>query len=117
LIECRIHGGESTLKGVGEHIPTELEDAMPGYDEWPHGYTIGPVDSLKTLPPAERAKYLLDRLPQFQKLGWMTGDARQRYQADLQRNNLKAVFERAEQDLKEEQITTEVFDLIQAMKQ
>lgn len=116
IVECRVAGGKAATEGTDEHMPMVLESLLPGYKSWPFGYTIGPVDSLKTLSPQERVKYLLERLPQFRKLGWMTDDAVARYELELNRNDLDAVWNRLEQDLKSEQITTEVFAVIQAMK-
>lgn len=83
LVGCSVTAGNLTLKGVGEHMPTELENVMPGYEELPRGYTIGPVDSLKTLSATEHVKYIIDRLPQFEKLGWITPSARKWYEENL----------------------------------
>jgi hypothetical protein len=115
LVQCRATA-ETILEGTGEHMPSVLENMLPGYKEFPKGHTIGPVDSLKNLPSQERVKYLLDKLPQFRKLGWMTDDAFIRYERYLKSNDLNAVFGKIDQDLKTEQITTEVFAIIQAMK-
>jgi hypothetical protein len=115
LVGCRIHGGELGLKGVGEDMPQELENILPGYRDWPEGYTIGPVDKLKNLSLVGRAEYLLKLLPQFERLGWMTSGARQRYMENLQRKNLSEVYNSAEQDLKSGRITTEVRDMIQTL--
>lgn len=117
LVECRIVGGERTLKGVGEHMPYELESAMGGYNELPRGYTIGPIDKLKTMTTEERAKYLLDLLPKFQEIGWMTAEVRPCYQGVLTRNDLAATLKRAEQDLKAERITSEVYSIIEGLNQ
>lgn len=114
LVECRIHGGEPGMKGVGEEMPQELEHILPGYEAWPSGYTIGPVDTQNSLSPTERANYIKDLLPQFQRLGWITPDALRWYEQNLRGNSLGKVFRRAEQDLKAERITTEVRDMIQA---
>lgn len=116
LVECRAHGGESNLEGAGEEMPSALENLLPGYAEWPNGYTIGPVESLKTLSSDQRIKYLLDRLPQFRKLGWMSDEAAIRYEEQLKRNDLESVVKELDHDLKSEQITTEVLAIIQAMK-
>ncbi|MGH9942886.1 MAG: hypothetical protein ACRD9R_11085 [Pyrinomonadaceae bacterium] len=116
LVGCRAVGGELSLEGVGEDMPLALERLLPGYEEFPKGRTIGPVDSLQTLSLAEEAKYLLDNLPQFRKLGWMTDAALSRYEQRLKSGDLEAVRKRLEQNLKDEQITTEVFAIIEAMK-
>lgn len=116
LVECSVTGGELTLKGVGEEMPAELEDMIPGYEEFPRGYSIGPLNTLKNVPTSEHVKYILERLPQFEKLGWITNAARRWYEQNLKADNVDSVFKRAEQDLKSEQITTEVFAMLQAIK-
>ena len=116
LVECRITGGRLGMKGVGEEPPQELADVLPGYEAWPKGYTIGPIDKMKFLSATERVKYLAERLPRFRKLGWMTTTALGWYERTLRSNNLDEVFKRADRDLKAGNITSEVFDLIQAMK-
>ena len=116
LVECRIAGGRFGMKGVGEEPPEELQAALPGYEAWPKGYTIGPTDYLKPLSSTERVKYLAERLPRFRKLRWMTTAALGWYARTLRSNNLDEVFKRADRDLKAGNITSEVFDLIQAMK-
>ena len=116
LVGCAAAGGRLATEGDGEELPSALENLLPGYEEWPTGYTIGPVDELKNLSSAEKTKYLLEKLPQFRKLGWMTDDAFSRYERFLQGNRLDAILGQIDQDLKAEQITTEVFAIIQAMK-
>ncbi len=113
LVECRVTGGELTLQGVDEDMPGELEDLLPSYEQFPHGYTIGPVEYLKTLSPSEKSKYLLERLPIFKKAGWITDQALQRYEAQLKNGSLETISIHAEEDLKAEQITTEVVAIIQ----
>ncbi len=115
LVECRATA-ETILEGPGEHMPSVLENMLPGYKEFPKGHTIGPVDSLKTLSSQDRVKYLLEKLSQFRKTGWITEAAFSRYERHLKSNDLNAVFGKIDQDLKTEQITTEVFAIIQAMK-
>src|SRR5207302_2021855 len=97
-------------------MPQELEDVLPGYKDWPSGYTIGPVDYLKSLAPSDHTKYLLERLPQFLKLGWMTAGTLRWYEQSLKGNNLDQVYKRAEEDLKTGKITTEVYDMIHAIQ-
>lgn len=115
LVQCRATA-ETMLEGAGEHMPSVLENMLPGYKEFPKGHTIGPVDNLKPLSSPEKAKYLLERLPQFRKLGWMTDEAVARYEQLLKTNDLEAIFNYLEQDLKSEQVTTEIFAIIEAMK-
>jgi len=116
VVGCRVTGGQLELSGADEDMPAVLEDMLPGYDDWPWGYTIGPVDYLKTLSAAEKIKYLLDQLPVFKRAGWITDQALQQYQAQLKNGNLEAVSAEAEEDLKAEQITTEVFAIIHGLK-
>lgn len=116
LVECRVVGGSQGMIVVGEEPPTELLDLLPGYEAWPHGYTIGPVEGLKALSPGKRAEYVRQRLSQFQRLGWMTADVVPWYERNLKGDNLEAVVKRAEQDLKAEKITTEVLGMIQAIR-
>lgn len=115
LVGCSVTGGESTLQGVGEEMPAELDAAIPGYEEFPRGYTIGPQDSLRPLTATERARYILDKMPQLEKLGWITPSARSWYEKNLT-SDTESVLRRAQQDLNSEQISSEVFAMIQAMK-
>lgn len=116
LVECRAHGGPFAIDGTGEDLPMQIDNALPGYEILPFGYTIGPIDKLKSLSPPERAKYILDLLPQLRKLGWMTNDAQKWYEQHLRRNDIDSVCAQAEEDLRAESITSEVFALIQAIK-
>lgn len=115
LVGCSATGGPRTLKGVGEHMPSELEDAIPGYDIWPSGYTVGPVASLNSLSADQRASYILDKMIQFEKLGWITSASRRWYEKNL-RTDVDAAQQRARSDLDSEQISSEVFAIIQALK-
>lgn len=116
LVECRIAGGPRGMKGVGEDMPQELENVLPGYEIWPSGYTIGPIDKLKTLSPSERANYLVKLLPKFKEIGWITADALRWYQQNLSRDGMGAVHDRAELDFSEGNITSEVVAMIRAIK-
>jgi hypothetical protein len=113
LVECRA-GAESEVEG-DEDMPGDLAPLLGGYGEYLHGWTVGPVDKLKEGSAAERVRYLLDRLPQLQQLGWITNEAASRYQQQLNNGGLKAVLNSLDQDLKSEQITSEVAAVIQAM--
>jgi hypothetical protein len=115
LIECRA-SGETVLEGVDEDLPPELEALLPGYEEWPHGYTIGPDERGKGRTPTERAKHLLAELPLLEELGLITPTVRQLYESDLRRGDLEAIVKRAERDLWSERISSEVFALIQTLK-
>lgn len=115
IVGCAVHGGPSTLKGVGEDMPSELERAIPGYEEMASCLTIGPVQSLIELPTADRAKYILDNLPKFVEAGWMAGDTPKIYETILKRNDLSGAFEQAKKDLEKGFITTEVFHIIEGL--
>ncbi|MCP9494723.1 MAG: hypothetical protein MSG64_09735 [Pyrinomonadaceae bacterium MAG19_C2-C3] len=115
LVGCSLTGGKGGLKGVGEHMPTELENAIPGYEAWLRSYTIGPIENLENQSAEERTKYVLESLPLMQQLGWITEDAARWYKRNLNGDNLSRVQKRAAQDLKAEQITSEVFAMIEAI--
>ena len=112
LVGCRATI-ETILDGAGEEMPAALENLLPGYNDFPKGYTIGPIESLKALSSADRVKYVLEKLPQFRDLGWITEDAFARYQQLLKTGDLTPVLNRLDGDLESEQITTEVLAIIQ----
>lgn len=114
LVGCSAVAGPRTVKGVGEHMPSELEEVIPGYDAWPSGYTVGPVASLNSLSTAQRVSYILDNMIQFEKLGWITPAAHRWYVRNL-RNDVVSAQKRACEDLDSEQISSEVFAMIQAI--
>lgn len=116
VVKCHAAGGQGGMMGVGEHMPEVLENLLPGYEEYPKGYTVGPIDNISSLSNTERTKYLLDKLPQFKKSGWITDDIMQKYDKQLKAGNLDSVLRRVENDLKSEAITTEVFAVVKAMK-
>lgn len=115
IVLCRATAGESTLKGVGEHMPSELERELLGYKEWAKGYTIGPVDRLATLNDSERAQYILENLPKFQEAGWISSGTARKYEAILKNQDLKLAFSEAKKDLENEFMTSEVFHIIEGL--
>lgn len=117
IVECRIHGGIMKMFGVGEDMPQELENVLPGYEAWPSGYTIGPVDQLKSFSVNKRAKYLRNRLAQFQQLGWLAAELVPWYEQNLQANQLGQVFKRATEDFKAGKLTSELLAMIQFASQ
>jgi len=117
IVGCRATGGDLTLKGVGEHMPSELEMATPGYDGWASGYTIGPIERLATLNKSEKAKYILENLPKFQEAGWMSAGTAKIYEKILKREDLAGALEQAKKDLEKEFITGEVFSIIEGLNQ
>jgi hypothetical protein len=114
--ECRVAGGKAATEGANEELPVVLENMLPGYSAWPSGYTVGPNENLKTFSSEQKIKYLLEKLPQFRKLGWMTDDAFIRYERFLKGNRFDVILGQIDQDLKAEQITTEVFAIVQSMR-
>lgn len=114
LVGARAVGGELESAAADEHMPFVLENRMPGYGELPRGHTVGPDERLKHLSAAEKIKYLRDRLPQFRNLGWITEETSRSYEQHLKGGDLEAVRKRIDQDLKAEQVTPEVFAIIQA---
>ena len=115
LVGCSAAAGPRTLQGVGEHMPTELEEVMPGFEAFPFGYTVGPVGSLQSLSQSQRASYILDHMVEFEKLGWITPSARRWYEKRL-RNDITSALQRTHKDLDSEQISSEVLAMIQAVK-
>lgn len=115
LVQCVAAAGEITLKGVGEHMPSELEMALPGFADRATCLTIGPVERLKDLSEADKAKYLIDNLPKFVEAGWMAGDTPKIYESILKGNDLSGAFQQAKRDLEKGFITTEVFHIIEGL--
>ena len=94
-------------------MPAALENLLPGYNDFPKGYTIGPIQSHYAISSSDRVKYVLEKLPQFRDLGWITEDAFARYQQLLKTGDLTPVLNRLDDNLKSGQITTEVLAIIQ----
>jgi hypothetical protein len=115
VVRC-LASAETIVEGADEDTPSELESLIAGFDEYPHGYTIGPVDSLKRFSVNERFEYLLENLSVFRKAGWIKEEAVEKYQVLLKSGDLKATLQQAEQDVSTEQITREVYEIIQTMK-
>ncbi|MFN0139440.1 MAG: hypothetical protein ACKVQW_05055 [Pyrinomonadaceae bacterium] len=115
LVQCIATAGEITLKGVGEHMPSELETALPGFADRATCLTIGPVERLKDLSSADKAKYLIDNLPRFVEAGWMAGDTPNIYHSILKHNDLAGALQQAKRDLEKEFITSEVFHIIEGL--
>jgi hypothetical protein len=115
LVECRA-SAETVVEGADEEVPSDLADLLVGYNEYLRGQTIGPDERLSKFGGAERARFLLDKLPDFRKLGWITEETLRAYEQRLKGGDLDGIRGRAEGDLKAEQITSEVFAILQAMK-
>ena len=97
-------------------MPQELENILPGYEAWPSGYTIGPVDKLRGITQQEQISYLLKVLPQCRQQGWIMTKTLWTYEQLLKQKNLQGIFTRAANDLKTASITTEVFGMIEGMR-
>lgn len=115
LVQCKGTAGEITLKGVGEHMPYELEMAVPGFDELATCLTIGPVERLGKMSASEKSNYFLENLPNFVEAGWMAGDTPKIYESILKRNDLAGAREQAKKDLERGFITSEVFHIIEGL--
>jgi hypothetical protein len=117
LVECRIQGGTRGMIGeVEEEPPQELENVILGYEAWPRSFTIGPIDDLKGISQSEKISYLLKSLPQCHRQGWITVRTMRTYEQLSKQNNLQGIISRIESDLKADSITTEVFAIIDGMK-
>ena len=114
LVECRILGGTLVIKGL-HNMPHLFETLLLGHDYWPHGYTIGPIERLKSLSQRAHLAYVAKLLPKLKELGWIDSSAVGWYQRNLKLGT-SDLYQRVEQDLKAGKITTEVFSLFQATK-
>lgn len=112
IVGCKATTGDLTLKGVGEHMPQELENMMPGYEEWTTGYTIGPIDEIVNFTKSEKIKYLSDNLVKFQEAGWISAEASEKYKVILNQGDLSKAIKRIEKDFENGYITSEVFYVI-----
>lgn len=117
LVDCRVRGGERGLKGTSEEMPQEFSAILLGYEYWPSGRTIGPVDKLANLSKQERVSYLLDRLVEFQRLGWVAATAIQWYAQNLATGDSAAISKHAQEDLTSGVITSEMFALLQPVSE
>lgn len=115
IVGCRVIGGELNLKSAGEHMPQELELALPGYEELPYGYTIGPVESIGKMSKKERAKYFVSNLPKFQEAGWISEVTAKTYEMILKDADLTRAQEQAQEDLAKQIITSEIFSIIEGL--
>lgn len=115
LVGCFAGAAEPTLKGVGEHMPAELENSLPGFEELASCITIGPDERLARMSINEKLGYLLGNLPKFVEAGWMAGDTPQIYEAILKRGDLNEALEQAKRDLRRDFITSEVYHIIEGL--
>lgn len=115
VVKCAARAGAPSLKGVGEHMPSELERSMPGYEEMASCITIGPDERLAKFSKEEKVKYLVDNLPKFVEAGWMAGDTPKIYESILNRGDLDEALNQAKRDLAREFITAEVFHIIEGL--
>ncbi len=71
VVECKVNSGPMKMIGVGEEMPPEIADRLPGYEAWPSGHTIGPSDNPKLTTFAGRAEYVLSKIELLSRLGWL----------------------------------------------
>jgi hypothetical protein len=100
---------------VDEELPPELENALLGANAWPRGYTIGPSDELKTLAPCEKVQRLRTWLPEFERLGWMTRRATERYDRTVQQKGIAGLVPLLEPDAAAGQVTSEVVAIVRGL--
>jgi hypothetical protein len=115
LVECRA-GAESEIEGADEEMPGDIAPLLNAYGEYLHGWTVGPLDDLKSYSSDQKVKYLLAKLPRFRELGWITDEAFNRYQQMLNNHDLNSLLAHLDEDLRLEQITTELFAIIEATR-
>lgn len=115
IVKCFVQAGSPSIKGVGEHMPSELEAAMPGYEEMASCVTIGPVEKLSTLSKPEKATYFIENLPKFVEAGWMGADSVPVYEKLLSAGNLSTALSQAKYDLEKGYITTEVLNILEGL--
>ena len=114
LVECRTRSN-SVIKADLD-MPYEFHTLIGlGHDYWPHGYTIGPMERLKSLSQRAHLAYVAKLLPKLEELGWIDGSVFGWYQRNL-KPGTPDLYQRVEQDLNDGKITTEVFSLLQATK-
>ena len=117
LVECRARG-RIELKGFGGEVPEAIIEVLPKHEAWPHGYTIGPDERLAKLSLPERLKYLVERLPEMLRLGWIADRAVMNwYQENLNAGKAAEVRTRAQSDFKKNLITSEVLALMTHLTQ
>ena len=100
------------MKGVGEEMPQELENILPGYEIWPRGLTLGPHDWLKTATRHAKVNYIRQLVPRMRELGWLTRSSSRWYEKNLNSDDLNLVMRHVEEDFRKGEITSEVRDLI-----
>lgn len=113
MVGCRAAGGKFGYSGAGEEMPAELESVMLGFEAWPQGSTLGPVDSLRQLSSGERRQYLTDHLTDFAALGWATEDAISWFRGHLVNADKKELMRMTEEYHSRNAITSEVAALIE----
>ena len=114
IVECRAHGSPPSYKG-GHSMPYEFNSLLLGHDYWPHGYTIGPMERLKSLSPRAHLAYVAQLLPQLEELGWINAGVVSWYERNL-KPGTPGLYQQVERDFNAGKITTEVFSLLQATK-
>jgi hypothetical protein len=114
VVQCKA-SIQTVIEGGGEEMPSALENLLPGYEDFPTGRTLGPVDSLKTLSSQDRLKYLLEKLPELRAAGWITDEAARRYEKQMNVRHGKVLLDQLDDDLRTGQITSEVADIIRML--
>jgi hypothetical protein len=117
LVECRASGVQGGLDGAGEEPPAELFDALPGYNAWLRGLTIGPTATLSTQSRAQQLAQFREWLPQFERAGWVGAERRKRYDELSARGDARTLMSDVESDLKTGATTSEVAAIVRGFDQ
>jgi hypothetical protein len=83
IVACKVHGGRLGMVGVGEEIPRELEDLLPGYSAWPSGHTIAPNENFGPYGSDQRYDQVREQLDRVVALGWLHEDLAPEYRSAL----------------------------------
>jgi hypothetical protein len=117
LVECLASGAQGGLNGVGEEPPAELFDALPGYEAWLRGWTIGPTADIASLADREKVARFRDWLPAFERAGWVTNAHRLRYADAARGADVAALRRLIELDFQNGMTTTEVLSIVRGLTQ
>jgi hypothetical protein len=117
LVDCRASGVQGGLDGAGEEPPAELFDALPGYNAWLRGRTIGPTAALATQSRAQQLAQFREWLPQFERAGWLSATRRQHYDQIAARGDSRALMSDVASDLKNGTTTSEVAAIVRGFNQ
>ena len=111
-VYCRVHGGPMKMIGIGEELPLEIGDVLPGYESWPIGITIGPSEEFAGLEFEDRVHYLDKWFNAITLLGWAKPSVIGQYRQATNRAEITAPDFRVLQDQLETHSSPELNALI-----